>query len=56
MTDTEQTIEEQVPEETPGAGGTGTHPPGGAATPEGQGAASLLGGDDDGGVVVEAAK
>ena len=29
MTDTEQTIEEQV--ETPGAGGTGTHPPEGRA-------------------------
>jgi molecular chaperone GrpE len=28
-TDTEQTIEEQVPEGPPGAGGTGTHPPGG---------------------------
>jgi len=27
-TDTEQTIEQQEPEETSGAGGTGTHPPG----------------------------
>jgi molecular chaperone GrpE len=45
MTDTEQTIEEQVPEETPGAGGTGTHPPGSAAASEGPG------GDDPGEVL-----
>jgi molecular chaperone GrpE len=61
MTDSEQTIEEQVPEETPGTDGTGTHPPEGRAPEEGgapegsatagsevPGAASSLGGDDRG--------
>ena len=49
MNEGEQTIEEQVPEETPGAGGTETHPPGSVTASEGPGAASSLGGDDDGG-------
>jgi molecular chaperone GrpE len=50
MADTEQTIEEQVPEETPGAGVPGDRdaPQGATAGPKAPGAASSLGGDVDG--------